>query len=195
MNRARALGVLAAVVVTVGIAVALLATGGADEEVPRDDPAQDVSVGQGSPPADTSLADIIFADVYRSGTEIVFEGRLTATIPNRLKKKALDLRWEIFEDGARTWIVFATLDFGPTAYVKSETTQFAASTIDETMPGAIAVSGNTLTIRLRAGELEGFPDAFEWSLGTTFDADEEDTASAVATDRAPDDGLGELEEE
>lgn len=184
------------IVTVAGTAVALLAiivllliTAGGGSDSAFDDPGGDVSLAEGSAAGgDLSLADILHAEVRPTeGGVVFFEARLAAAIPERLSDPDIDLRWEVTEDGEVTWLVFANLDFGPTAYVLSEKTNYGSSTIDQTLPGSVDVRGDTLVVRLRTSEMPDFPQSFEWHLETTL------TGDAIATDRAPDEGGGKLE--
>jgi hypothetical protein len=61
------------------------------------------------------------------------------------------------------------------------------------MPGSVAIDGDTLTVTLTPADIKAFPEAFNWVLTTTLDADLADPTSAVATDTAPDSGPGSVE--
>jgi hypothetical protein len=176
-------------VALVAIIVILLVTGGAGSDFAFDDPAGDVSLAEGSLAGeDLSLADILHTEVRPTeGGVVFFEARLATAIPERLSDPDIDLRWEVTEDGEVTWLVFANLDFGPTAYVLAQKTNYGSSTIDETLPGTVEIRGDTLSVRLRTSELPDFPPSFEWHLETTL------TGDAIGTDRAPDEGGGKLE--
>ncbi|MGH2730186.1 MAG: hypothetical protein ACRDJI_06195 [Actinomycetota bacterium] len=188
MNNKQMAAVAGVVVAVVAVIVVLLATGGEDTETSFDDPIGDVALGEGSAAdEDLTLADILHAEVHREGEDVVFEMRLARTIPEESTDQDLDLRWELAEDGDTTWFVFANLDFGPNAYIVSEETDYGSSTIDKTFPGSVEVRGDILEIRLRPGEIAQFPTSFEWHLETTL------IGNAIGTDRAPDDGAGELE--
>jgi hypothetical protein len=176
-------------VALVAIIVILLVTAGAQSESAFDDPEGDVSLAEGSATGeDLSLADILHAEVRPAeGGAVFFEARLAAAIPERLSDPDIDLRWEVTEDGEVTWLVFANLDFGPTAYALSQKTNYGSSTIDETLPGSIEIRGDILAVRLRTSEMPDFPESFGWHLETTL------TGDAIGTDRAPDEGAGKLE--
>ena len=177
-----ALGIIGSIVVV----IVILNTGGAT--VGPEDPRGDVAVSAGdSPPEDTSLADITRTEVRRDGDRILFEATLSQEIPRKVSGGALEFRWDISENGDETWIVTANLSSRLTAAITSQNTSYGSSTIDDTLPGTVAVDGDILTITLQASqsEKEEFPATFEWILTTTLDADLTDTSSAVATDSAP----------
>jgi hypothetical protein len=183
-----ALGIVGSILVVVVILNTGGTTGGPD------DPGSDVAVGAGeAPPEDAAPADIRRAEVRREGAEIVFEVTMSQEIPAKVPKGALEFRWDISENGDQTWIVTANLSSRLTAAVTSQNTSYGSSTIDDTMPGSVAADGDVLTVTLRASDIEAFPQAFNWTLKTTLDADLADPSSAVATDTAPDSGPGTLE--
>ena len=183
-----ALGILGAIVVLV-----LVLNSGGPSGGP-DDPSDDVDVGAGEgAPEDATLADIARAEVRRDGDRIVFEATMTKDVPEKISGGSLEFRWDISESGDETWIVTANVSSQLSAAVISQNTGYGSSTIDDTMPGSVAVEGDTLTVTLRAGRIDAFPRAFDWMLQTTLDADFADPASAVATDSAPDAGPGTLE--
>lgn len=184
--------VVLAIVGTIAVIVVVLASGG-DPQVGPADATGDVVVGEGpGAPTDPSLADIAEASVEKVGDEIVFQVEMTKDIPPKGSKDVLSLRWELTEDGRGTWLVTGDLGGKPTAAVTSQTTNFGASTIDDTIPGAIEVEGRSVTLTIEADAIERFPTAFGWTLTSTLDADRADPASAVATDRAPDSGPGKV---
>lgn len=192
MDRKRLAVVFAVVAIAIASIVVLLVTGEAEPVDTFADPAGDAAVGEGEkPPTDTTLADIQSAEVSDDGDEIVFEAKLGAEIPNRLRDGAFGVRWEIYEGGDSTFLVTASLDVGPTASVIGEQNGYGASTIDEQLPGSIEISGDTISIRLRPDEIPDFPDEFGWLLQTSLDGDQGDPQSARAEDKAPDDGFGE----
>ena len=183
-----ALGIVAAIVVV----VLILNTGG--PTTGPEDPGSDVAVGAGAaPPEDTTLADIQRAEVRRDGSEIVFEVGMSQELPAKIPKGALEFRWDISEGGDETWIVTANISALVTAAVTSQNTSYGSSTIDDTMPGTVAVDGETLTVSLTPADIKAFPEQFNWVLTTTLDADLADPTSAVATDTAPDSGPGSVE--
>jgi hypothetical protein len=188
MNNRQMAAAAGVAAVFVAVIVVLLATGGEDTEESFDDPLGDVAVAEGSATGeDLTLADILHAEAHTEDGEVVFEARLGRTIPEESTDQDLDLRWEVAEGGDSTWFVFANLDFGPNAYIVSEKTDYGSSTIDKTFPGSVEVRGDILEIRLTAGEIPGFPTSFEWHLETTL------TGDAIGTDRAPDEGAGQVE--
>ena len=182
-----------ALVVGAGIA---LVTGGGKSAVQRgafEDPANDQTVGQGSaPPLQLELGDILFADVRHEGDEILFEARLGAPIPKRIKGGALDLRWDISEHGLDTWILSANLDVGPNASIVSQESDYGASSFLDTLPGRVELQGDRFLIWLDPSEIPGWPQAFGWRLQATLDGKPGDPSSALAKDLAPDTGAGEL---
>lgn len=151
----------------------------------------DVQVSGGeTAPDDPNLADIVDASVRRDGGALVFEATLGTAIPKRIPDGSLTLRWDVAEGETDTWIVSADLNLGPTAAVTSHRSDYGASTIDDTLPGSVEINGDTLRVTVQPGEIDGFPTDFTWRLSTALDADRTDTASATATDTAPDSGAG-----
>ena len=186
--------VAAGIVGLIGIVVLILATGGGPSGTSVD-PAGDVAVGEGpKPPQESTLADIVGATVTKDGQELEFEVTLGQDIPNRIPKGSLEFRWDVSENGTDTWIVSANLNVGPTAAVTSQKTNYGSSTIDDSMPGSIEITGDTLVVIVRAAEIEGFPQLFEWTLKTSLDADRADPRSGLAIDQAPDSGRGRVED-
>lgn len=182
-----------AIVGTIAIVVLVLAGGGDPQAGPRD-ATSDVLVGEGSgAPTDPSFADIAEATVEKIGGDIVFEVAMMQEVPPRGSNQVLSFRWELTESGRETWLVSADLGGRPTAAVTSQISNFGASTIDDTLPGSIAVDGESVTVTIEAAAIERFPTSFEWNLTSTLDADRADPASAVATDSAPDSGPGKVE--
>ncbi|MDP9069363.1 MAG: hypothetical protein M3N53_13600 [Actinomycetota bacterium] len=191
----RQLGVTAVVVALVlaGI-VALLVTGGPPPGEQAKDPTGDVEIGDGGDaPGDAALADITSARVYLNASQVVFEAEMAAPIPRSLRGQAMTWRWEVLEAGIPAWIVSANVSVDdPTANVLEQGDgRYAASTIDQTLPGGVDYNGNTISVRLNAPQIKGFPGQFTWRLTTTLDANRRDPASATATDSAPHSGLGE----
>ena len=192
MDRKQLFVVMAVALVAVGAIVVLLATGGAEPIPVFDDPTGDIVVEEGrNPPVDTTLADIRSAEVRTDGDEIVLEATLGVAVPKQLRDQTFGLRWEIHEGGDSTFLVTANLDVGPNAAIIGEQNDFGANTIDETFPGSLAIQGDRIEIRLDADQVPDFPDEFGWILMTSFDGDRGDATSALAEDRAPDQGFGE----
>jgi hypothetical protein len=181
------------IVGAIAVVVLVLTTGGPPGGGPSD-ATGDVTVGEGdSAPTDTTLADIVAASVSKEGEDIVFEAKLGDDIPRRIPDGSLELRWDVSENGDDTWIVSANLNVGPTAALTSQKTNYGSSTIDDSMPGSIEIDGDTLVVVVKAAQVEGFPASFNWTLKSTLDADRADPSSSVATDVAPDSGLGKVE--
>lgn len=177
----------------IAVIVLLLVTGG-DPLAATADQVGDAVVGEGDkPPADPGLADIKTTSVRREGNgDLVFEATMAQQIPSE-GEEVLSFRWDVSENGTDTWMVTANFDNGPVAAVSALQSDYGASTIDSTLPGSIALTGDTVTITLQAADIDGFPGTFAWKVTSTLDADRADPASATATDTAPDSGLGELE--
>lgn len=187
------LWVAIAIVGAIAVVVLVLTTGGPSGGGPAD-PSGDVSVSDGdSAPTDTTLADIVAASVTKDGEDLVFEAKLGDEIPRRIPNGSLELRWDISQDGDDTWIVSANLNVGPTAALTSQKTNYGSSTIDDSMPGSIEIDGDTLIVVVKAAEVDDFPTLFNWTLKSTLDADRADPSSGVASDTAPDSGLGKVE--
>ncbi|MFN2588072.1 MAG: hypothetical protein ABR613_08140 [Actinomycetota bacterium] len=189
----RNLAIVAAIVAAaVAAIVVLLVTGEAEPVRTFEDRAGDPVFGEGeNPPGDTTLADIRVAEVRSEDGGVVFETQLAGPIPNELPEGSLNLRWEIYESGDSTFLVTANLDVGPVATIIGEQNRYGASTLDETLPGSLAIDDDTLTIRLDTDEIPDFPERFGWVLETSLDGDNGDPESARAEDRAPDNGFGE----
>lgn len=173
--------------------IVLLVTGGPPEGELARDRAGDVSMSDGaSPPADSSFADVLSARVYLEASQIVFEAEMAAPIPTALNKQSMTWRWEVLEEGSETWVVSANSSGDdPVASLLSTQGSYGASTNDDTLPGGIDWTGKRLYVRLNASQIENFPTAFTWRLETSLDANRRDPASAVASDTAPESGLGE----
>lgn len=182
------LAVLSAVVVGL---IVLLVTGGDDTPTGFQDAGNDVSVAGAKPtPENPLLADITDASVYEKDDTVVFEVVLGSTIPAEMPGGAFDIRWDVLVDGRPAWIVGANLDVGLNASILAQQTDYGSSTIDDTMPGEVAVDGDTLTITLRTSEIPDWPESFDWTLTTKLDADRTKESSAIAEDAAPDSGAG-----
>ena len=183
----------AIVAIVIGGLVVLLVTGGAPSGEEAKDPAGDVEVEDGpDAPRDTDLADVEEARVYLHASQIVFEAKMAAPIPSSLKGQTMEWRWEIFEGGAETWLVSGHISVGePVAALTAQQSDYAASTIDDKLPGGIDRRGNTIFVRLNPPELRRFPSQFTWRLTTSLDANRSDPSSAVAKDIAPATGLEE----
>ncbi|MDQ4023910.1 MAG: hypothetical protein M3217_00240 [Actinomycetota bacterium] len=192
MDRRRLAVVAAVVAAALAAIVALLVTGEAEPVRTFEDRAGDAAFEEGdNPPTDTTLADIRTAEVRSEGGQVVFEAQLAGPIPNELPDGSLDLRWEVYEGGDSTFLITANLDVGPVASIIGERNRFGASTLEDDFPGSLTVEGDKLTIRLDAEEIPDFPSEFGWLLHTSLDAERGDPESAMAEDRAPDDGFGE----
>lgn len=189
----RQLAVVATVVAAVlAVIIVLLVTGGPPVEELAKDPSGDVTLSDGpAAPPDRSLADVRSAQVYLKASQIVFEAEMAAPIPRSLKNETMSWRWEILEGGSETWIVSANISVKePIASILGTQSGYGASTNDETLPGGIDSTGNRLFVRLNPTEIDGFPSEFTWRLTTSLDGDRGDAGSAVASDSAPESGLG-----
>jgi hypothetical protein len=186
-------GVALAIVAIIAAIIVVLATGGGDRAAENKDQLSDVTVGDGpGAPPDTSLADIAEATAHKEGNgDIVFEVTMGSPIPSG-GDSSLSLRWDLSQNGADTWLVTANFDDGPVASISSIEGDYGSSTIDNTMPGSVSATADSVTITVKAGEIEGFPASFAWRVTSTLDADRADPASAVATDTAPDTGPAEI---
>lgn len=191
MNNKQLAIVAGVVAVILAVIIVLLVTGGPPEEELAQDGIGDVVLSDGpAPPKDQSLADVRSARVYFEASQIVFEAEMASPIPKSVKG-SMSWRWEILEGGSETWIVSANLTLGPTATVIQQGgEQYGAGTIDDTLPGGIDVTGNRLFVRLNGPEIKDFPTVFTWRLETSLDGDRGDVSSAVASDTAPQSGLG-----
>jgi hypothetical protein len=190
---------IALAAVIAGAAILLVVAGRDGSQTSPRDETGDVSVegGRQNPeetdletPEEISLADIEFAEVRADGSDIVFEARSTAEIPKTLDGRSMSWRWEVLDGEEPAWILSANLDIGPNATIFNPSTDFGAGTADGSFPGRIERDGRSLIIRMDPSRLEGFPDEFEWKLKTTLDAGQGDAGSALATDSAPEEGVG-----
>jgi hypothetical protein len=158
-------------------------------------PGRDVRIIEGEEPPgatqlpiDASLADIVEADVRREATEIVFEVTVASTIPEELERSSLEFRFDLSEAGRNTWIVSGSVTVAVTAAVVSQVTDYQSSTIDGSMPGSVAVDGETLTIRLEPQRIDDFPANFEWALTSNLIAFRDIPGSTRVEDYFPSDG-------
>jgi hypothetical protein len=127
--------------------------------------------------------------VQSDGSDYVFSAEVAKPIPKKLKRAALEFRWNISTQDGEEWIVSAALQTALNAAVFSSTTNFGAGTIDGTLPGHVRRSGKTVIVRLAADQIEGFPTRFEWTLSTAIVAFRNDPRSARAEDHYPDEGM------
>lgn len=192
MNTKQLVVVGLVVVAVLAVIIVLLVTGGPPAEELAEDPANDVTLSEGpAPPKQHSLADVRSARVYLEASQVVFEAEMATPIPTKLKNQTLSWRWEILEGGSATWILSANVSVGsPIASVLSTQGNYGASTNDDTLPGGIDWTGNTLYVRLNAAQIENFPGTFSWRLETSLDGDRGDPKSAEVSDTAPESGLG-----
>ena len=189
----RTLLVALAIVGAAALIVVVLA-GGGDAPVTAGDRESDVILGDGDkPPGEAAFADIIDASVAKADGGVVFEARMARDISTKTRKDVLSFRWDISENDEDTWMLSAEIGGRPVVSLRSLGTSFGASTIDDTLPGTISVSGDTIIVTLDSADIEGFPSSFGWGLTSTLDGDRADPASAVATDTAPDGGPGKIE--
>ncbi len=184
------------VAVVVGAAVALVMEGRGGGEAGLDEERGDVSVEAGpQAPPGSELADLRSADVRADGSAIVFEAGSARDVPRGLKQGTMSWRWEIRDGDTVLWILSASLDVGPNATLFNPATDFGVNTIDGSFPGKVRRDGQSLIVRLKPREVEGFPREFEWVLTTTVDGSQGDPQSTVASDRAPDEGLAKFSED
>jgi hypothetical protein len=193
VNQRQLIIVFGLVGLSLAVIIVLLVTGGAPSGAGFDpvDKEGDVVVDgdESTAPEDGQLADVVRAEVLTDGTGITFEATMTSAIPEDVGKGRLEWRWEVIE-GSTTWILSANLDDGPVASILSQRTGYGASTRDGTLPGRVSVDGKTISVRLEKQAIANFPTSFNWTLKTSLDADRTEAASAVATDSAPDSGVG-----
>ncbi len=196
MNTKRTVLIIGLVVVSVGVLVAVLASGGSDRVPVAGDAAGDIRLGsEGQPPPDPALADILDAQVTDDEGTLRFEVGLAREIPSKIKDGELEVRWDLYEGGAATWQVSATVASQPSASIVAYESDFGAGTIDHTLPGGIFIEDDRLVIRVRPGEVPDFPSRFDWEVTTSLDGDRGDPTSGRATDRTPDNGYGTYPEE
>ena len=195
MNRRAAALAAGGVVVVVAVLIVLLVSGGTEAPSTFDDATGDVAVAEGAnPPSDPALADVVTADVARDADELVFRAEMASDIPPRVADGSLAWRWDVYVGGTGAWILSADLDVGANASLTSTQTNYGSGTIDDSLPGSIEIDGKTLTVTIRPGDVDAFPDDFTWTLGTTLDGDRGNAASALATDTVPDEGRGRLKD-
>jgi hypothetical protein len=195
MSRKQLVLVFGVVVLSLTAAVVLLATGGGGDETGRFvDSVGDAAVGEGQdPPTGTALADIHSTEVRREGNEIVFAARLGETLPDRLSEGNLRVRWSLSEGGG--WSVIFNLDpGGRVAQIVGHESLYGGSTIDGTFPGDFQIADDTVIVRLRSDDIPDWPATLTW-VTTTELVTASQPGAAAATDRAPNEGFGKLEEE
>lgn len=179
---------LGAVVLLAAAVIALLSTGGPNAT--GSDSNGDVRVGKGrKPPKEVRIADIVNASVIKEGDEIVFQAELDGDVPDELDEGLLSYRWNVEEDGRDTWLVTADVTIETHASLVAQQFDYSATTIDQSLPGAVEIDGDVVAVRVDVSELKDFPASFDWSLETVLDGDRSNTASAEATDRVPDEGV------
>lgn len=185
-----AIGIVGAIAAVI-IVLTLGGDGGPGGSGPGGDASGDVAVGEGpKPPEDATLADIVTSDVRKDGNVVVFEATMRKDIPSSVEDGSLEFRWDLSEGGNETWIVTASISVDVNAAITSQKTTYGSSTIDGSMPGKVEIDGDVLRVILRAGQIEGFPNNFTWTLKTTLDGVRADPGSGTATDSAPDGGPG-----
>lgn len=179
---------LGAVVLLAAAVIALLSTGGPNAT--GSDSNGDVRVGKGrKPPKEVRVADIVNASVIKEGDEIVFQAELDGDVPDELDEGLLSYRWNVEEDGRDTWLVTADVTIETHASLVAQQFDYSATTIDQSLPGAVEIDGDVVAVTIDVSELKDFPASFDWSLETVLDGDRANTASAEATDRVPDEGV------
>ena len=186
----RVLLVAAVVVLVVGAVVLLLATGRPTPDGEKEDLASDVKIGRGPlPPRNVDTADILEIDARSEDGIVTLEAKVGISLARPVPEQSATWRWEVYEDGEMTWIVSANVDLGPHVSVIETQGDYSAATNDRSLPGKVSTAGDTITIRLRASEIEGFPEVFDIVLKTSLDGIRTEAKSALATDRAPDKGF------
>jgi hypothetical protein len=159
------------------------------------DAAGDVRVIEGRQPkgaADipiaASVADIVGAEVSSRGADLVFRVTTAGPIPETFERSSLEFRFDITDQEGNGWILSSTVNVSPSAALVSATTDYTSTTIDDSFPGELDVSGRTLTITLDPTRVDGFPGSFEWALTTKLVVFRDLPRSAGAEDRYPDEG-------
>lgn len=181
--------VVGAVIIIVGLIVLLLSTGGVSDTASREDPADDVVLGEGSDrPQHLGLVDVREVTVRSEGGLVRFEARMERPLALRFPQESAVWRWEINEAGELTWIISVNLDVGANVSIIATQRDYSASTINKTFPGKVSVRGDVILVRLETTELEGWPVSFETVLKTTLDGSRTKATSALAEDRVPDGG-------
>ena len=133
-----------------------------------------------------SIADITFAEVTRSGAELVFTAEVATAIPRPLKISALEFRWEIAGDGP-TWTLTVAIENKEEVSLFSDA-GFGAGTVDDTFPGTVTIDNTKLEVRMDPATIEAFPETFEWNLTTTLRAFRNEPDSPRVEDHFPDNG-------
>ena len=188
MNEQRTLIATVVFVVAISAGIWLLATGGPGS-LRTADPRGDVQLGEGSqPPSDREVADIVDASVESVGRQLVFRARAATDIPDDEGRGAISWRWEIAGDDDVEWLVVARVGGGTMASISNSNGDYATSTVDETMPGSLHISGSSVEVRLERGGVPGLPGEFTWQVRSALDADRFDPATALVSDVAPDSG-------
>jgi hypothetical protein len=182
--------------VTLAIAavlIAVLVSGGAGGGT---DPEGDVRVVEGERPrratalpVAASIADIVDADVRSEGSDLILDLTAAVTIPGALERSSLEFRFDLSEGGRDTWIVSASINVAATAAVVSQTTGYTSSTIDDSLPGSLELTGERLRITLDPTAIDGFPDSFDWRLSSALIAFRGIAGSVRVEDRFPDEGV------
>lgn len=117
------------------------------------------AVGRDRPPSGelaASIADIVSADIVFTNGELMFEAALGADLPVRLLPAALELRWELSGDDGSRWTVSAVLSRDLQVALVSHS-GYGTGTVDDSLPGDVGVSENTIAIGLRVEEVPSLP--------------------------------------
>lgn len=182
---------LLAILIFVLTVVVLLVTAGDDgpEEVPGDLTYLEGSVrgtaAQGSGQLVASIADLTAAEVRPDGNLLVFEATVAAPLPQRLKKSALEFRWDISGETGESWTLTITMDRIAKVSLFSGA-GYGAGTVDHTFPGDLTVEDDRIEARLDPAQIDDFPEAFDWTLSTTLRAFRNEPDSPRVEDRFPD---------
>ena len=140
---------------------------------------------------DASVADITAAEVRAEEGERVFEASVSAPPSQPLKTSALELRWDIAgEEGSSFTLTVAVAKESHASLFSG--TGYGAGTVDDTFPGTLLIEGDKIAVRVDPGQIEGFPEGFEWSLATTLRAFRKEPDSPRVEDRYPDQGSKEF---
>jgi hypothetical protein len=186
MNRRGLVIALVAVGGVIAVLIVLLATGGTQSET---DKTGDVLVDQGShAPRDVGIADIAGTSVTRAGDEATFTATANHAVPHSISNGSLEYRWEIQNGGNVLWILSVAINVDANASLLGTQVDYSSTTIDKTLPGKLTIKGSRVQVVIDVSKLKGWPDQFDYHVESTLDANRADTKSALAHDRAPDEG-------
>ncbi|MGH2747191.1 MAG: hypothetical protein ACRDKB_04645 [Actinomycetota bacterium] len=192
LGRGKLIAIVGALVVVAVLAVMLLSSNPGESRDERGD----VRLIEGSGGRDrhpsgelaASTADIVSADIVSADGELVFETALGADLPIRLHPAALELRWELSGDDGSRWTLSAVLSRDLEVALVSDS-GYGTGTVDDSLPGHVSVSENTIAIGLRVEEVPSFPRGFQWRLSSLLRAFADEPDPPRVEDQMPDEGF------